>query len=198
MRLSCTVFKISYSEFFVETRKFFLLHVRLPSPPVGWPQSNFTEIFGIRKLESRAVGVVCVILHLAVLVELRLVTDGPDGQRDIRTDGHTIYSASMASHSTNTHTHLLHFAWVVDDAKCILVTRVCVSVARRTPTLLHGPGCILGMVGGALYSYVLLAGFAIGARVSLLWYHSPNAKCQRLSECLYSLYAWFKTLPEGQ
>ena len=24
--------------------------------------------------------------------------------------------------------HLLHFAWVVDDAKCIVVTRVCVSV----------------------------------------------------------------------
>ena len=31
----------------------------------------------------------------------------------------------------------LHFAWVVDDAKCIVVTRVCVSVCpRRTPTLL--------------------------------------------------------------
>ena len=43
---------------------------------------------------------------------------------------------------------LLHFAWVVDDAKCIVVTRVCVSVCLsvrgRTPTLLHGPGCNLG------------------------------------------------------
>jgi len=39
---------------------------------------------------------------------------------------------------------LLHFAWVVDDAKCIVVTRVCVSVRGRTPTLLHGPGCDLG------------------------------------------------------
>jgi len=43
---------------------------------------------------------------------------------------------------------LLHFAWVVDDAKCIVVTRVCVSVCLsvrgRTPTLLHWPGCILG------------------------------------------------------
>ena len=41
----------------------------------------------------------------------------------------------------------LHFAWVVDDAKCIVVTRVClsvcVSVRGRTPTLLHGPGCNL-------------------------------------------------------
>jgi len=41
-------------------------------------------------------------------------------------------------------TVLLHFARVVDEAKCILVTRVCVSVPRRIPTLLHGPGCTLG------------------------------------------------------
>jgi len=44
---------------------------------------------------------------------------------------------------------LLHFASVVDDdAKCIVVTRVCVSVCLsvrgRTPTLLHGPECHLG------------------------------------------------------
>jgi len=47
---------------------------------------------------------------------------------------------------------LLHFAWVVDDAKCIVVTRVCVSVCLsvrgRMPTLLHGPGCNLGNGGG--------------------------------------------------
>ena len=43
---------------------------------------------------------------------------------------------------------LLHFVWVVDNAKCrpIVVTRVCVyvSVRGRMPTLLHGPGCNLG------------------------------------------------------
>jgi len=43
---------------------------------------------------------------------------------------------------------LLHFAWVVDDAKCIVITCVClcvcVSVRGRTPTLLNGPGCNLG------------------------------------------------------
>jgi len=42
---------------------------------------------------------------------------------------------------------LLHFARVVDDAKCIVVTSVCVSVCvsvrGRMPTLLHGPGCNL-------------------------------------------------------
>jgi len=43
---------------------------------------------------------------------------------------------------------LLHFARVADDAKCIAVTRVCVSVCvsvrARMPTLLHGLGCNLG------------------------------------------------------
>jgi len=43
---------------------------------------------------------------------------------------------------------LVHFTWVVNDTKCILVTRVCmrvcVSVPHRVPTILHGPGCNLG------------------------------------------------------
>jgi len=46
------------------------------------------------------------------------------------------------------NTLLLHFAWDVAEAKCIVVTAVCVcvclSVPRRIPTLLHGPGCNLG------------------------------------------------------
>ena len=41
-----------------------------------------------------------------------------------------------------------HAAGVEDNAKCIVVTRVCLSVClsvrNRTPTLLHGPGCNLG------------------------------------------------------
>ena len=45
-------------------------------------------------------------------------------------------------------TVLLHFAWVIDDAKCIVVTRVylsvCLSVRGHMPTLLHGPGSNLG------------------------------------------------------
>jgi len=32
----------------------------------------------------------------------------------------------------------------IDEAKCIVVTFVCVSVPRRIPTLLHGPGCNFG------------------------------------------------------
>jgi len=41
---------------------------------------------------------------------------------------------------------LLHFAWVIDNVKCIVVTRICVSVclSGHVPTLLHGPGCDWG------------------------------------------------------
>ena len=35
--------------------------------------------------------------------------------------------------------HRLHFAWVVDDAKYIVVTAVCLSVPRHIPALLRGP-----------------------------------------------------------
>jgi len=55
---------------------------------------------------------------------------------------------------------------------CVCVS-VCMSVRCRTPTLLHGPGCNLGVVEAAP-SCALLGGFAIGARVALLWQH--NAK----------------------
>jgi len=59
----------------------------------------------------------------------------------------------------------LHFARGPAEAKCILVTAVCLSVClsvpRRIPTLLHGAGCNLGA------SSCALGGFKIGARVSL-------------------------------
>ena len=38
---------------------------------------------------------------------------------------------TVAWASQQIYGHLLHFAWVVDDAKCIVVTRVCVSVCPR-------------------------------------------------------------------
>jgi len=38
----------------------------------------------------------------------------------------------------------LRFASGVGEAKCILLTAVCVSVPLRMPTLLHGPRCKLG------------------------------------------------------
>jgi len=52
----------------------------------------------------------------------------------------------------STFYYLLHFARVVDYAKCIVVTRVCVSVCvpvrGRAPTLLHGPGLNWGRGSG--------------------------------------------------
>jgi len=60
-----------------------------------------------------------------------------------------------------------------------VVTRVCVSVCvsvrGRMPTLLHGPGCNLGEWQEMPPSSALLGGFAIGARVALLWQHYGNA-----------------------
>ena len=44
---------------------------------------------------------------------------------------------------------------------------VCLSVRRRIPTLLHGPGCNLAEWKGVPSSCALLGGFAISARVSL-------------------------------
>ena len=54
---------------------------------------------------------------------------------------------------------------------------VCQSVRGRMPTLLHGPGCNLGSAIGMPPSCALLGGFAIGARVALLWQDNANAKC---------------------
>jgi len=60
---------------------------------------------------------------------------------------------------------------------CVCVS-VCLSVRGRTPTQLHGPGCNLGSGRGCpLVVHALLGGFAIGARVALLWQHNANAKC---------------------
>jgi len=64
-------------------------------------------------------------------------------------------------------------------AKCTLVTRVCVSVARRIPTLLQGPGCKLENGRGCplvVHYWVdlqLVNGFHCYNR-------APNAKCQRV------------------
>ena len=51
---------------------------------------------------------------------------------------------------------------------------VCLSVRGRTPTLLYGPGCNLGAWQRLPLNCALLGGFAIGARVKLLWQHNAN------------------------
>jgi len=86
---------------------------------------------------------------------------------------------------------LLHFAWVIDDGKCIVVTSVCVcvclSVCGRTPTLLHGPGCNLAAWYRLPPSCALLGGFAIGARAALLWQHNGNPSYKLASSPRYDI-----------
>jgi len=95
----------------------------------------------------------------------------------------------LYAHDTACLYCLLHFPWVVDDAKCIVVIRlcvsVCVSVRGRMPTLLHGSGCNFGEWQGLLPSCAMLGGFAIGARVVLLWQHNanPSYKLASISRC---------------
>jgi len=84
---------------------------------------------------------------------------------------------------------LLHFAWGVAKAKCILVTCVsmCLYDPWRMPTLLHGPRCNLGEWYGVPLSCAVFGGFAIGARVSLLWQHSAECKMSA-SACTRSVH----------
>ena len=62
--------------------------------------------------------------------------------------------------------------------KCVVVTAVCVYLSLTA--LLHGPGCNLGEWYG-VPSSSLLGGFAIGARVSLLWQHSTEREMSAIS-----------------
>ena len=87
--------------------------------------------------------------------------------------------------------HLLHFARVVDDAKCIVVTRVCLSVRGRMPTLLHGPGCNLGEWWGCP---LVVHYWADLQSVHGLRRYDNIARTRNVSECLYSLCVWFDWL----
>jgi len=70
---------------------------------------------------------------------------------------------------------VLHFAWVTDGTKCIVVTHICLSLATFT-RYCTDPDVTWGMVG-VLPSCALFGRFAIGARVSLLWQHSAAQIC---------------------
>ena len=93
---------------------------------------------------------------------------------------------------------LLHFTWVVDDtkcvdAKCVLVTHVCLSVPCRIPTLLHRPGCNLAEWYGVPSSCAL---GRINARVSLLWQHSAEREMSA-SVCTRSMPGYYYELECG-
>jgi len=64
----------------------------------------------------------------------------------------TVYTASVRN--TIVFVTSLHFAWVVDDAICIVVTRVCVSVCLSAAPCLHyctDPDVTLGVAGDVHY-----------------------------------------------
>jgi len=74
MRVSCTFPR--YSELFIESRRF-----SLPPPAFGTPIGGDAIRISLRCLVSDYIselsgGVVCVILSIAVLVQIRLVADG--------------------------------------------------------------------------------------------------------------------------
>ena len=82
---------------------------------------------------------------------------------------------------------LLHFAWVVDDAKCIVVSghtrlSVCLSVCGR----MHAPGCNLGNGRGCP---LVVHHWADLQSMHRLRCYSNIARTRNVSNCLYSLYA---------
>ena len=86
--------------------------------------------------------------------------------------------------------------WPCAEEKCILVTAVCVSVCLSLAAFPHygtDPDVSWGMLGGATSSCALLGGFAIGARVSLLWQQIAE-RGMSASARTRSLYAWFDLL----
>ena len=96
MHLSCTVFDIRrYLSKFVN---FDLPHLHL-APPLGVTPFEFRKDFWRQKtrVPGLSCGVVCLFLCLAILVELRLVTDRQtDRHRQTQTHGHGIYRESIA------------------------------------------------------------------------------------------------------
>jgi len=104
---------------------------------------------------------------------------------------HTQQSLEATRKWWNLFCSSLHFPWVVDDVKCTLVTAVCVFVwlslaafshyctdpyvtwgnGRRCPVVVHYWADLQSVHGFRCYDNI-----------------APNAN---VSECLYSLYAWF-------
>ena len=77
-----------------------------------------------------------------------------------------------------------------DDAKCIVITRVCVSVCVCVCVCVCLSVCPWPYAHNTARTHrlppscALLGGFASGARVSLLRQLRANAKCQRVLVCL--------------
>ena len=104
----------------------------------------------------------------------------------------TLFSTAMKNDFSKTHSHSL-----IQKTFTALITFrvsrrrremycghsrlcVCLSVCLSAAACLHyctDPDVTWGRVVGMPPSCALLGGFAIGARVALLWQHNTNAKC---------------------
>jgi len=102
----------------------------------------------------------------------------------------------MRSLSSSSSSSSLHFAWGIAEAKCILVTAVCVfvclTVPRRIPTVLHRPGCKLGK-GCPLVVHI---GRIYNRRCTGFLAMTTQCRTRNVSECLYSIYAWLLLFSE--
>ena len=76
-------------------------------------------LYGLRQQKTRVPGLsccfVCVILRLAVLVEHRLVTDR-QADRQTRTQGHSIYRASIALRGKNLNFNNIRIQSIVSSS----------------------------------------------------------------------------------
>jgi len=95
----------------------------------------------------------------------------------------------LALHVPSRRNHFfpsLHFAWGVTDAKCILVTAVCVSLCvclsapRRIPILLHGSRCNFENGSGCPLVVHYWADLQSVHGFRCYDNIAPNAKCQRI------------------
>jgi len=93
--LPCTVFEI---EIWVENRRFELTTSLFGAPfgvtPLEFRRDLWHQKTRVHALHGLLYGVVCVILHLAVLVQYRCMTDG-------RTDDDSIFQYSIVSLGKN-------------------------------------------------------------------------------------------------
>ena len=76
------------------------------------------------------------------------------------------------------------FEMYIGNARLCVCVSVCLSVPRRIPTLLHGPGCNLGEWQGPLVVHYL----ADLQSVYEFRCYDNLSRTRNVSECLYSLY----------
>ena len=119
-------------------------------------------------------GCCCCCCHVTALVDVigdSLANQWPHPDRDKFASNSTSYYSSHGSYRQR------EMCRPLCGHGC---TCVCLSVPRRIPTLLNGPGCNLGESYRLSSSCAQLGGFAIGAWFRCYDNIAPNAKYQRV------------------